>query len=364
MRATDLETPALVVDLDVLEANLREMALYCASHGIGLRPHVKTHKVPALARMQIRAGACGITVAKLGEAEVMAREGLNDILIAYPILGNAKLERLVSLSGKVRVTTATDSLEVAEGISRAAQAAGTKIRLLAEFDPGMHRCGVQTPGELVALAQGMSRLPGVEFAGFLFYPGHVRASPEEQIPVLEQIDAQLRQAQDLLYRSGIALQVVSGGSTPTALRSHVMKTVTEIRPGTYVFNDMNTVRLGTTDLSRCALTVHVTVVSRAVQGRAVIDGGSKTFSSDLSRGREGGGFGYCLEYPDAVLEAMSEEHGHVKLASCAPAPEIGERLRFIPNHVCAAVNMHNEMWAVRKGETVERWPVEARGLVR
>ena len=364
MQATELETPALVVDLDVLEANLREMAVYCASHGIGLRPHIKTHKVPALARMQIRAGACGITVAKLGEAEVMAREGLDDILIAYPILGRAKLERLVSLSGKIRVTTATDSLEVAEGIARAAQAAGTKIRLLAEFDPGMHRCGVQGPGELVALARGMSRLPGVEFAGFLFFPGHVRVPPEEQIPILERIDAQLREAQDLLYRSGIGLQVVSGGSTPTALQSHVMKTVTEIRPGTYVFNDMNTVRLGTTDLSHCALTVHVTVVSRAVKGRAVVDGGSKTFSSDPWRGQEGVGFGYCLEYPDAVLEAMSEEHGHVNLASCASVPEIGERLRFIPNHVCTAVNLHNEMWATRKGEIVERWPVEARGLVR
>ena len=143
-----------------------------------------------------------------------------------------------------------------------------------------------------------------------------------------------------------------------------MKTVTEIRPGTYAFNDMNTVCLGTTEMSHCALTVHVTVVSRAVKGRAVIDGGSKTFSSDPGGGLEGGGFGYCLEYPDAVLEAMSEEHGHVKLGPGASAPEIGERLRFIPNHVCTAVNMHNEIWAARKGEVVERWPVEARGLVR
>jgi D-serine deaminase-like pyridoxal phosphate-dependent protein len=364
MQVTELETPALVVDLDVLDANLREMAHYCASHGINLRPHIKTHKVPAVAKMQIRAGACGITVAKLGEAEVMAREGLEDILIAYPIIGSAKLERLVSLSKRVRITVATDSLEVAEGITRAAQAGGARIRLLAEFDPGMHRCGVQTPADLVALAQGMSRLPGAEFAGFLFFPGHVRVPPEEQIPILENIDAQLREAQDKLYRSGIGLQVVSGGSTPTALRSHVMKTVTEIRPGTYVYNDMNTVRLGTTDLSHCALTVHVTVVSRAVKGRAVIDGGSKTFSSDPCRGGEGGGFGYCLEYPEVVLEAMSEEHGHVNLASSASTPAIGERLRFIPNHVCTAVNMHNEVWATRKGEVVERWPVAARGLVR
>ena len=157
--------------------------------------------------------------------------------------------------------------------------------------------------------------------------------------------------------------MVSGGSTPSAFQSHVMKTVTEIRPGTYVFNDMNTVRCGATDLASCALTVHVTVVSRAVTGRAVIDGGSKTFSSDPPRGG-GDGFGYCLEYPDALLESMSEEHGHLNIVACCSPPKVGERLSFIPNHVCTAVNMHNEVWAARNGEVVERWPVEARGLVK
>ncbi len=364
MHISELETPALAIDLDILESNLREMAAYCASHGIGLRPHIKTHKIPAIAKMQIRQGAGGITVAKLGEAEVMAREGLDDILIAYPVIGSSKLARLIALARKIRVAVSTDSLQVAGEISKAALNAGVKIRLLAEFDAGLHRCGVQTPGELVALAEGMARLPGGEFAGFMFYPGQIRVPPQEQVPALEQIDGQLREAQDRLYRSGIKLRVVSGGSTPSALQSHVMKTLTEIRPGTYVFNDMNTVRLGTTDLSRCALTVHVTVVSRAVKGRAVIDGGSKTFSSDPWRGSEKVGYGFCPEYPDLILESMSEEHGHLDIQACPQPPEIGERLRFIPNHVCTAVNLHNEVWGVRKEEVVERWPVEARGLVK
>lgn len=364
MHVNELETPALVVDMDILENNLREMASYCAGHGLALRPHIKTHKIPALARMQIASGAHGITVAKLGEAEVMARAGLQDILIAYPIVGPGKLARLVALARTVRITVSTDALEVAREISRTAKEAGVTIRLVAEYDAGLRRCGVQTPGELVALAQEMTRLPGIEFLGILFFPGHIRAQPAEQLPILEQIDSRLREVQDKLFRWGISLKVVSGGSTPTAYQTHAMKTVTEIRPGTYVFNDMNTVSMGAAELSRCALTVHVTVVSTAVKGRAVIDGGSKTFSSDRLRGDEAPGFGYCVDLPELVLESMSEEHGHLNVGAASHPVRIGDRLRFIPNHVCTALNLHNEIWGARNGEVVERWEVEARGLVK
>jgi len=364
MRVSELDTPAVVVDLDVLEKNLRDMAEYCASHGLSLRPHTKTHKIPAIARMQVRSGARGITVAKLGEAELMAREGFDDILIAYPLVGDSKTERLAALSRKVRVTVATDSLEVAEGISRAARNAGTSIRLLAEMDAGLRRCGVQTPEELVALAQGMTRLGGVEFAGFMFFPGQIRASPPDQIPILKAIDARLQEAQDQLHRSGIPLKGVSGGSTPTAYQSHHMKTVTEIRPGTYVFNDMNTATIGATDIAHCALSVHVSVVSIAVKGRAIVDGGSKTFSSDPLRGGEGRGYGYLMDHPEVALEAMSEEHGHLNIEPSSRGFKIGERLCFIPNHVCTTVNMHNEIWGARGEQVVERWTVEGRGLVR
>jgi D-serine deaminase-like pyridoxal phosphate-dependent protein len=364
MHVSELDTPALVVDLDILEKNIAQMAEYCSAHGIALRPHTKTHKIPAIARMQLNAGACGITVAKVGEAELMARDGCSDIMIAYPVVGAPKLERVASLCRTCRVTVSTDSLEVAEAISRAMSAAGTKIRMLAEMDAGLRRCGVQSPGELVALAQGMSRLPNVTFAGFMCFPGHIRATPAEQVPMLEAIDARLREAQECLLRSGIELQTVSAGSTPTAFRSHVMKTVTEIRPGTYVYNDMNTVTIGAIGLEQCALTVHTTVVSTAVKGRIVVDGGSKTFSSDRLRGGEGQGFGYLVDYPDVQLESMSEEHGHVNVEGATHSFRIGERLRFIPNHVCTAVNLHNELWGARNDTVVEHWEIAGRGLVR
>jgi D-serine deaminase-like pyridoxal phosphate-dependent protein len=312
----------------------------------------------------MRSGARGITVAKLGEAELMARNGLDDILIAYPIVGPAKLGRLIELSKSAAVTVSTDSLEVAEGISRASRAAGTVIKLLAELDAGLRRCGVQSADALVALSQGMARLPGIEFAGFLFFPGHIRVGPQDQAPLLEGIDATVAEARDKLVRSGIEPGVVSGGSTPTAYQSHHMRTVTEVRPGTYVFNDMNTASIGAVDMSRCALTVHATVVSVAVAARAVIDGGSKTFSSDLLRGGEGLGFGHLVGHPDVVFESMSEEHGHLNVSASAHRFRIGERVRVIPNHVCTTVNMHGEIWGTRR-ETVEtHWMVEGRGLVR
>ncbi len=364
MHVAELDTPALVVDLDIMESNLREMASYCSLHGLNLRPHTKTHKIPAIARLQIDSGACGITVAKLGEAELMARNGLDDILIAYPVLGPHKLNRLSELSKKARITVSTDSLTVAEGISGAAQAAGTKISLLAEMDAGLRRCGVQSVAELTELARRMTRLPGIDFAGFMFFPGHIRVNPPEQLPLLTAIDERLYEAQEKLARSGVEVRIVSGGSTPTAGQSHHMHTVTEIRPGTYVFNDMNTASIGVTDIAHCALTVHVTVVSSAVKGRAVIDGGSKTFSSDPPRGGAGRGFGYVLEDPGVILESMSEEHGHLNIeAACKPV-KIGDRLRLIPNHVCTAVNLHDEIWSARRDEVVGRWTVEGRGLVR
>ncbi|HYK87646.1 MAG TPA: alanine racemase [Acidobacteriota bacterium] len=364
MHVCELDTPALVVDLDILDRNLREMASYCALHGLSLRPHTKTHKIPAIAHLQIRSGARGITVAKLSEAELMARNGFDDIMIAYPIVGQSKLARLSQLAKKARLTISTDSLAVGEGVSHAAREAGTRISLLAEMDAGLRRCGVQSVEELVTLAQAMAKLPCIDFAGLMFFPGHVRVSPAEQVPILSEIDERLNEAQDKLHRSGVDVRTVSGGSTPTAGRSHHMHTVTEIRPGTYVFNDMNTATIGATDIGHCALTVHVTVVSTAVKGRAVIDGGSKTFSSDLRRGGSSQGFGYVPEDPGLVLESMSEEHGHLNVEAASRLLKIGDRLRVIPNHVCTAVNMHNEIWGSRHDEVVEHWDVEGRGLVR
>ena len=364
MQVSELDTPALVIDLDRLERNIREMAEYCAGHGLNLRPHIKTHKNPAIAKMQVRLGACGITVAKSGEAVVMAGEGLDDILVAYPVVGAPKLDRLTSLARDVRITVAVDSLEVAEGISRAAAAAGVTVRVLAEMDAGLRRCGVQGVGALVELSRGLAGLPAIEFLGFMFFPGHLGIPPAEQPPFLDAIDAQLLSAQELLARDGIEVRVVSGGSTPTAHQCHRMKALTEIRPGTYVFNDMNTVAAGTVSVDRCALNILATVVSTSVKGRAVIDAVSKTIASDAPRNKTIRGFGCIVGHPDVVLEGMSEEHGHLDVSASSHAFRIGERIRLIPNHVCTAVNLHSEAWGVRGEEVVEHWQIAARGLVR
>lgn len=363
MTIDQLETPAVLVDLDIMEANIARLADYGRRHDLRLRPHTKTHKIPAIARMQIESGCQGITVAKVGEAEVMAAAGLDDILVAYPIFGEAKLKRLATLATKKRITVAIDNVATAEAISQAAQAAGSTMDLLVEIDVGMRRCGVATPEDAEILAKAIIKLPGVQFAGLNLYPGHIWMPPAEQSIQMGQVAEKLAAVLHRLSRSGIECRIVSGGSTPTAYQSHLIAGLTEIRPGTYVFNDRNTVGAGACSLADCALRVLVTVVSNAVPGRTIVDGGSKTFSSDrwLTGGREG--FGLVIEYPEILVESLSEEHGQLDISQSSHQPRIGERFSILPNHVCACVNMHDRIWYHRKGLVEGFWKVEARGCV-
>jgi D-serine deaminase-like pyridoxal phosphate-dependent protein len=363
MHIDELETPAVIVDLDVLEANIARFAGYAQQHGLNLRPHTKTHKIPAIAKMQIASGSHGITVAKAGEAEVMAEAGLDNILLAYPIFGEKKLQRLAALALEKKITIAVDNVVTAEAISKAAQSAGSIFDLLVELDVGMRRCGVASAEEAEKLAKIIDALPGVRFAGLNFYPGHVWAAPAEQAEALEKVSAKVAEVLDRLSRSGLRCEVVSGGSTPTALQSHYVTGLTEIRPGTYVFNDRNTLSTGACSLADCALRVMVTVVSTAVPGRAIIDGGTKTFSSDrlLSGTREG--FGYIAEYPEVLFEGMSEEHGHLNVEASAQPLRVGDRLSILPNHVCACVNMHDRIFYHRNGMVEGMWQVAGRGRV-
>ena len=358
-----LETPAVVVDLDVLEANIARLAGYSQRHRLRLRPHTKTHKIPTIAQMQVAAGSHGITVAKAGEADVMANAGLDNILLAYPVFGQKKLARLATLALQKKITIAVDSAVTAEAISRAAQSAGSTFDLLVELDVGMRRCGVASADQAERLAKIIDTLPGVRFAGLNLYPGHIWVPPAEQAKPLQEVSAKVGEVLDRLSRSGLNCEVVSGGSTPTALQSHLVEGLTEIRPGTYIFNDRNTLGIGACSLADCALRVIVTVVSTAVPGRAIIDGGSKTFSSDrlLSGIREG--FGHIHEYPDILFEGMSEEHGHLNLEASVHSLRIGDRLSIIPNHVCACVNMHDRIFYQRKGVVEGVWPIAGRGRV-
>jgi D-serine deaminase-like pyridoxal phosphate-dependent protein len=363
MTIDELETPAVVVDLDVMTANLQRMAGYARRSNLNLRPHTKTHKIPKIAQMQIESGCHGITVAKSGEAEVMATAGLDNILVAYPVFGQAKTTRLAQLALGKRIIVAIDSIVTAQALSAAACNAGSTIDLLVEIDAGMRRCGVASPEEAETLAAAIEKLPGVRFAGITFYPGHIWEPPSEQGPALQQISAKLNAVLDLLSRRGLACEIVSGGSTPSAYNSHLIGGLTEIRPGTYVLNDRNTVGVGACTLDDCALRVLVTVVSNAVHGRAVIDGGSKTFSGDRWHAGDRTGFGYVVEEPDIAFEAMSEEHGHLDVSKSARIPRVGERLSVVPNHVCACINMHDRIWYHRNGVVEGAWQVAARGKV-
>ncbi|MSO21800.1 MAG: D-TA family PLP-dependent enzyme [Acidobacteria bacterium] len=364
MRIEELDTPAVIVDLDVLEKNIQSLADYCRQYDLNLRPHTKTHKIPEIAKLQIKAGCSGITVAKVGEAEVMAAAGLQDILVAYPVLGEAKTTRLAQIALNRKITVSLDSLEVAEGLSVAARKAGSHLDILLEFDAGIRRCGVETPAGLVALGHGVAKLPNLHLVGVLFYPGHIWVSPEEQGPVLEQLSERVQTMLEAMRTNGLNCQTVSGGSTPSAYNSHRVKGVTEIRAGTFVFNDRNELGLGVCRLEQCALRVLTTVVSCAVSGRAVIDGGSKTFSGDHWLSGDKKGFGVVVEHPDVQFVGMSEEHGNLDLVGSSYRPRIGDRLTVIPNHVCPCVNMHDRLYFHRNGVVEETWAVAGRGRVQ
>ena len=361
MHIDALDTPALLIDLDVMERNLQRAADYAKAHGLHLRPHTKTHKTPALARLQLELGAAGLTVAKVGEAEVMAQVSPPGLLVAYPVLGESKLRRLAEVARKTQVTVALDNAVVARGLAEAAAAYGVEFGVLAEWDAGMARAGLQSTEELAALALGISRLPKLRFEGIAFYPGHVQSSGADGEAALAQVRAALDAALDRLSQQGTPAAIVSGGSTPTLYQSHLIPRMNEIRPGTYIFNDRNTVEVGACGPDDCAASILVTVVSTARPGQVLIDGGSKTFSSDRCRR---GGFGYVREAPAAVLTNLNEEHGYLDVREVRRTYSVGDRLRIVPNHVCTAVNLHERLYGIR-GDRVEcEWAVEARGKLQ
>ena len=366
MTIEELDTPALLIDLDRLDANLERTAAYAAEHGLGLRPHTKTHKSPVVGRMQLDLGAVGLTVAKVGEAEVMAQDGVPNILVAYPVWGDAKWRRLIQVASSVPVTVALDSAVVAEGVSRHASQAGLEVSVLVEADVGMQRCGLPPGEELRALARQVAALPALHLEGLMFYPGHIDPSGPGAERELGRLRTELDRILAAFREDGLPTEVVSGGSTPTLFRSHEIPGLTEIRPGTYVFNDCTQVAMGACGWDDCAATVMTTVVSRPDSARAVVDGGSKTFTSDpLRPSRAGGGYGRVLEAPDARFARMSEEHGVLDLRDCQGQPlRVGDRLRIIPNHVCVAVNMHERAYGVRGGTVERSWPVAGRGKLQ
>jgi D-serine deaminase-like pyridoxal phosphate-dependent protein len=364
MHIHELETPAVVVDLDVMERNLSRMGDYCREQHLLLRPHTKSHKIPELAKRQLASGAAGITVAKLGEAEVMLDAGITDMLIAYPIVGAEKAQRLARIAERASITVSLDSEDSARAISAAAVRQGAKIGILCEIDVGFGRCGLSNEAELVTLAQKITALPALEFKGLMFFPGHFGVGPEQRTALRVQVNELLDRCLEAFARADVPLAIVSGGSTPTVYESTGFHGVNEVRPGMYIFNDRNTAAISAALLADCALSVLVTVVSTAVHGKAIIDGGSKTFSSDRYQGEDGNGFGLVKEDQAAEIERLSEEHGHLNIQRSERRYRVGDRLSVIPNHVCTTVNMHDEIYGVRGEQVEEIWRVAGRGKVR
>lgn len=363
----EIPTPAAVVDLARLEANLERMAGYARTTGLELWPHTKTHKSTAVARAQIRHGAAGLTVATVREAEVMSGAA-RDVLLAHPPVGPNKLERLLRLAEDVRLTVAVDSEEALARVSAAASATDHEIGVLIELDVGMRRVGVGDPGAAAALAARAQESAGIAYRGIMYYPGHIREPVDEQAPALARLRTDVSAFVDALERAGVgAPRVVSGGSTPTAFQSHEVGPLTAFRPGTYVYNDRTTAAIGACRWEDCAYTVLATVVSTAVSGQAVVDAGSKALSREELRADRGedrpAGYGALVDRPEVIVKAVSEEHGLLDLTSTSWRPRIGEHVRIVPNHVCVSVNLHTEVWALDGEEVKPGWPIAARGWI-
>jgi D-serine deaminase-like pyridoxal phosphate-dependent protein len=356
----DLTTPAALVDVDRMTSNLDTMAGYVKRHGLGLRPHIKTHKIPALATEQLRRGAEGVTVATAHEASIMATV-CDDILMAYPPVGKPRIDRILALPESVTLTVALDSDVALDALSRASHDAGRTVGVLVEMDLGMRRVGLGRIDDVLTLAARAARSPGVEYRGVLFYPGHIRQHVNEQDQALRQLSDALDERLGALRDAGLEPEIVSGGSTPAAFVSHEIASLTSIRPGTYIFNDRTTARIGACTLDDCALTVLARVVSTAVPGQAVVDAGSKALGREPLRATEQDGFGELLGHPDVVVKAMSEEHGILDLAGSDWRPAVGDLVRIVPNHVCYVVNLQPELFGVRDDTVVEVWEVAGRG---
>jgi D-serine deaminase-like pyridoxal phosphate-dependent protein len=351
--AREYGTPVAVIDMDRVERNVARIQKACDVAGVANRPHIKTHKSPMLARLQIEAGAKGITCQKLGEAEVMADAGIDDILISYNLLGEEKMFRLGALQAKARMTVAADNPVVVASLTQAAANSGRPLSVVVECDTGRKRAGVETPAEAIALAREIAASKGLVFAGFMLYPTETGWAEAQKF--YDEALAGVR-------AHGLDAAMVSTGGSPNLKNLGKLKGATEHRPGTYIYNDRMQVGAGVATWDDCALNIYSTVVSRAGPDRGILDAGSKTLTSDTGGGLDG--HGLILEHPEARIARFAEEHGFLDLARSNTRPEVGDVVRIVPNHVCVVVNMMDEMLMVRGEEILGTLKVEARGKLR
>ncbi|PLP59992.1 alanine racemase [Mesorhizobium loti] len=345
-----IETPAVLIDLDVVEANILRCQAHCSELGFKMRPHIKTHKLPMLAHAQLAAGAIGVTTQKLGEAEIMADAGIEDILISYNIVGPAKLQQLRRLASRAKVTVVADNATVVSGLSDVFANSPSPLDVLVECDTGMGRCGVLTPQAAVAMALEVAASPGLRFAGLMTYPAPKQGNSAA---------GWLEEAADLLHAAGLKSDIVSSGGTPDLYAMNRHDSVTEYRPGSYIYNDRSLIDIGACKASDCALTVVATVISSPEPNRTIIDAGTKVLTSDLFGMQH---YGTIPEHPDFAIVSLNEEHGRIECPS-GNAPAVGELLRIIPNHACVVSNMVDYVHLVRGDNYVRAELVAARGKV-
>jgi D-serine deaminase-like pyridoxal phosphate-dependent protein len=350
--AADLDTPVVTILLDRLENNIARVQGLVSAAGRANRPHLKTHKIPAIGRMQIEAGAVGLTAQKLGEAEIFIDAGVtDDLLITFNIVGSAKTGRLMDLSERIRrLAVVADNETILRGISEAARSRGRDVPVLIECDGGFGRNGVQSPEMALELARLAEKLPGLAFEGLLVFPNTAPRTKEF-----------FTRAMALFKAAGIPLPVLSGGGTPALLNLADYPMMTEHRAGTYVYNDVMMVHSGVATFDDCAMHVRTTVVSRPTEDRAIIDAGSKVLTREQYYVQN---FGRIVEYPDALVANLSEEHGMLDLSASARKPQVGEVINIVPNHCCVVSNMVDEVYGLRDGKVEVVWPVAARGKVR
>ena len=351
-RLEDIDTPAVVIYLDRMEKNITRVQGMISSHGLLNRPHIKTHKIPAIGKLQMKAGATGLTCQKLGEAEVFIDAGVcDDLLLTYNIIGEPKTDRLMELAARIkRLAVVADNETVLRGLSEAGQRHGRDVQLLIECDTGFGRNGVQTPQAALDLARLAVKLPRIAFEGLMVFPNTAPNTLEFFTKAIE-----------IFARAGIQLPVLSGGGTPALNKLGSYPMMTEHRAGTYVYNDVMMVQSGVATWDNCAMHVRATVVSCPTADRAIIDSGSKVLTSDHYYVEH---YGRIVEYPGAFIAALSEEHGTIDLSQCRTRPKVGEVISVIPNHCCSVSNMNDEVHGVRKGVVEVVWPVAARGKVR
>jgi D-serine deaminase-like pyridoxal phosphate-dependent protein len=359
----ELDTPEVLLDLDALNRNIARMASLAKDAKLKLRPHTKTHKSPDIAKLQLEAGATGITVAKLGEAEIMAEHGIDDILIAYPIVGQHKLERLARLHQQAKLIVSTDSVECAEGLHSVGERTGKPLDVYIEVDTGLGRCGHRPGQETMDVVSPMKHLSGIRIVGVMTHEGHswLAVEPAERERIIKETAETLADTAAQLRELGFPCYEVSIGSTPTAFHATAARGATEMRPGTYVFNDVSLLKHGLVTPQDCAITILATVAGHPATDRVILDVGSKTLSQDGAVGNNLKGF--ILNKPTWQLVKLTEEHAIVQV----PENEnitIGERVRIIPNHVCVVTNLIDQFVTLRGDDVVGTLKVVARGLTK